>query len=31
LHETALANVAIFNYALPDSDCDAIFAGRGVW
>jgi len=31
LHETALANVAIFNYALPDSDCDEIFASRGVW
>ena len=31
LHKTALANVAIFNYALPDSDCDEIFAGRGVW
>jgi len=31
LHETALANVAIFNYSLSDSECDEIFAGRGVW
>ena len=31
LFKTALCNVSIFNYALPDSECDKIFAARGVW
>ena len=31
LNRTALANVAIFNYSLSNSECDKIFAGRGVW